>query len=133
MYFVLYMKKVQTGYVVEFYTNTCLVNVKGELIPCFAIKDVVVGDKVTIEKVEDSKQEKAIIVSREKRLSALSRKAKQKDKTIAANITDIGILVTCEPKTSTEFIDKWLINTIITKIKQLIIINFSVCNQLSDG
>ena len=78
------MKKVQTGYVVEFYTNTCLVDVKGELIPCFAIKDVVVGDKVTIEKVEDSKQEKAIIVSREKRFSALSRKAKQKDKTIAA-------------------------------------------------
>ena len=63
------MKKVQTGYVVEFYTNTCLVDVKGELIPCFAIKDVVVGDKVTIEKVEDSKQEKAIIVSREKRFS----------------------------------------------------------------
>ena len=75
------MKKVQTGYVVEFYTNTCLVDVKGELIPCFAIKDVVVGDKVTIEKVEDSKQEKAIIISREKRFSALSRKAKQKDKT----------------------------------------------------
>ena len=74
------MKKVQTGYVVEFYTNTCLVNVKGELIPCFAIKNVVVGDKVTIEKVDDSKGKKAIIVSREKRLSALSRKAKQKIK-----------------------------------------------------
>ena len=117
------MKKVQTGYVVEFYTNTCLVDVNGELIPCFAIKDVVVGDKVTIEKVEDSKQEKAIIVSREKRLSALSRKAKQKDKTIAANINDIGILVTCEPKTSTEFIDKWLLTSLLSKINPFIIIN----------
>ena len=49
MYFVLYMKKVQTGFVIEFYSNACLVRTKDADIPCIAIKDIVVGDVVKIE------------------------------------------------------------------------------------
>ena len=99
VYFVLYMEKVQTGIVIEFYSNTCLVKVEEELIPCIAIKDVVVGDVVEIEKISDSKEKKAKIVSRKERISLLVRNAKQKNKAIAANISHIGILVTNEPKT----------------------------------
>ena len=117
------MEKVQTGYVVEFYSNTCLVKVEAGYIPCIAIKDIVVGDRVDIKKIDDSKEEKAIILSRRKRFSVLTRNAKQKNKAIAANISNIGILVTSEPKTSTEFIDKWLLTSRLSKIIPFLILN----------
>ena len=117
------MEKVQTGIVIEFYSNTCLVKVEKELIPCIAIKDVVVGDIVSIERISDSKEKKAKIVSRKKRVSLLSRRAKQKNKAIAANVSHIGILVTEEPKTSYEFIDKWLLTANLSGILPFIIEN----------
>ena len=123
VYFVLYMEKVQTGIVIEFYSNTCLVKVEEELIPCIAIKDVVVGDVVEIKKISDSKEKKAKIVARKKRFSLLARNAKQKNKAIAANISHIGILVTNEPKTSYEFIDKWLLSSNLSGIVPFIIEN----------
>ena len=50
------MEKVQTGFVIEFYSNACLVRTKVGDIPCIAIKDVVVGDIVKIEIIQDSKE-----------------------------------------------------------------------------
>ena len=123
MYFVLYMKKVQTGFVIEFYSNACLVRTKDADIPCIAIKNIVVGDVVKINIVQDSKETKGLILSREPRKSALQKKEGLKSKTIAANITHVGILVTQEPKTAHEFIDKWILTSILSRIKPFIINN----------
>ena len=123
MYFVLYMKKVQTGFVIEFYSNACLVRTKDADIPCIAIKNIVVGDVVKINIVQDSKETKGLILSREPRKSALQKKEGLKSKTIAANITHVGILVTQEPKTAHEFIDKWILTSILLGIKPFIINN----------
>ena len=55
------MEKVQSGYVIEFYSNSCLVRTSDEDINCVAIKDIIVGDVVNIEIVQDSKQLKGIL------------------------------------------------------------------------
>ena len=117
------MKKVQTGFVIEFYSNACLVRTKDADIPCIAIKNIVVGDVVKINIVQDSKETKGLILSREPRKSALQKKEGLKSKTIAANITHVGILVTQEPKTAHEFIDKWILTSILSRIKPFIINN----------
>ena len=117
------MKKVQTGFVIEFYSNACLVRTKDGDIPCIAIKNIVVGDVVKINIVQDSKETKGLILSREPRKSALQKKEGLKSKTIAANITHVGILVTQEPKTAHEFIDKWILTSILSRIKPFIINN----------
>ena len=123
MYFVLYMKKVQTGFVIEFYSNACLVRTKDADIPCIAIKDIVVGDVVKIEIVQDSKETKGLILSKENRKSALKKKEGLKSKTIAANVTYVGIMVTQEPKTASEFIDKWILTSLLSNIRPFIINN----------
>ena len=117
------MEKVQTGFVIEFYSNTCLVRTKDADIPCIAIKNIVVGDIVKIEIVQDSKETKGLILSKEPRKSSLQKKEGLRSKTIAANITHVGILVTQEPKTATEFIDKWILTSILSGIKPFIINN----------
>ena len=117
------MKKVQTGFVIEFYSNACLVRTKDADIPCIAIKNIVVGDVVNINIVQDSKETKGLILSREPRKSALQKKEGLKSKTIAANITHVGILVTQEPKTAHEFIDKWILTSILSGIEPFIINN----------
>ena len=117
------MEKVQTGFVIEFYSNACLVRTKVGDIPCIAIKNVVVGDIVQIEIIQDSKEIKGLIISKNPRKSALQKKDGLKSKTIAANITHVGILVTKEPKTTAEFIDKWILTSILSNIKPFIINN----------
>ena len=44
VYFVLIMEKVQTGQVIEFYSNSCLVKTNIGEFNCIAIKNIVVGD-----------------------------------------------------------------------------------------
>ena len=117
------MEKVQTGFVIEFYSNACLVRTKDADIPCIAIKDIVVGDVVKIEIVQDSKETKGLILSKENRKSALQKKEGLKSKTIAANGTYVGIMVTQEPKTASEFIDKWILTSLLSNIRPFIINN----------
>ena len=117
------MEKVQTGFVIEFYSNACLVRTKDADIPCIAIKDIVVGDVVKIEIVQDSKETKGLILSKENRKSALQKKEGLKSKTIAANVTYVGIMVTQEPKTASEFIDKWMLTSLLSNIRPFIINN----------
>jgi ribosome biogenesis GTPase len=117
------MEKVQTGFVIEFYSNACLVRTKDADIPCIAIKDIVVGDVVKIEIVQDSKETKGLILSRENRKSALQKKEGLKSKTIAANVTYVGIMVSQEPKTASEFIDKWILTSLLSNIRPFIINN----------
>jgi len=117
------MEKVQTGFVIEFYSNACLVRTQDADIPCIAIKDIVVGDVVKIEIVQDSKETKGLILSKENRKSALQKKEGLKSKTIAANVTYVGIMVTQEPKTASEFIDKWILTSLLSNIRPFIINN----------
>ena len=117
------MEKVQTGFVIEFYSNACLVRTKDADIPCIAIKDIVVGDVVKIEIVQDSKETKGLILSKDNRKSALQKKEGLKSKTIAANVTYVGIMVTQEPKTASEFIDKWILTSLLSNIRPFIINN----------
>ena len=117
------MQKLQSGLVIEFYSNSCLVRTDIGDIKCLAIKNIVVGDKVSIELIQDSKEAKGIIVSREQRNSFLEKRDGIKSKAVAANISHVGILITPEPITSTEFIDKWLLTAHSSGITPFIINN----------
>ena len=117
------MKKVQTGQVIEFYSNSCLVKTKVGEFSCIAIKNVVVGDYVDVEIIQDSKRPYGKILKINERVSKISKVINNKEKLFAANVTHVGILVTPSPKTSSEFIDKWIIKSKISKLKPFIINN----------
>ena len=123
MYFVLIMKKVQSGQVIEFYSNSCLVKTNFGDFSCLAIKNVVVGDYVELEIIQDSKQLQGKIRNIKNRSSKLSKFERNKEKLFASNISHVGILVTPSPKTSTEFIDKWILKSRLSNIIPFIINN----------
>ena len=129
MYFVLIMEKVQTGQVIEFYSNSCLVKTNLGEFNCIAIKNIVVGDFVQLEIIQDSKKPLGKITKVNKRSSVLSRRDGNKNKLFAANVTHVGILVTPNPKTTTEFIDKWIVTAILSGITPFIINNKIDLNQ----
>lgn len=117
------MQKVQTGQVIEFYSNSCLVKTKVGKFSCIAIKNIVVGDFVELQIIQDSKKPLGKILKIKKRFSCLSIKNLNKEKFFAANITHIGILVSPKPKTSSEFIDKWIVKARLSNIEPFIINN----------
>ena len=117
------MQKVQTGQVIEFYSNSCLVKTKFGKFDCVAIKNVVVGDFVEVEIIQDSKKPLGKIIKVNRRDSKISKRIKNQDKLFAANISHVGILVTQIPKTSSEFIDKWLVKANASNIKPFLINN----------
>jgi ribosome biogenesis GTPase len=117
------MEKVQTGQVIEFYSNSCLVKTNLGEFNCIAIKNIVVGDFVQLEIIQDSKKPLGKIIKVNKRSSVLSRRDGNKNKLFAANVTHVGILVTPNPKTTTEFIDKWILKTKLSNIEPFILNN----------
>ena len=117
------MQKVQTGQVIEFYSNSCLVKTKFGKFDCMATKNVVVGDFVEVEIIQDSKKPLGKIIKVNRRDSKISKRIKNQDKLFAANISHVGILVTQIPKTSSEFIDKWLVKANASNIKPFLINN----------
>ena len=117
------MEKVQTGQVIEFYSNSCLVKTNLGEFNCIAIKNIVVGDFVQLEIIQDSKKPLGKITKVNKRSSVLSRRDGNKHKLFAANVTHVGILVTPNPKTTTEFIDKWILKTKLSNIEPFILNN----------
>ena len=123
VYFVLIMKKVQSGQVIEFYSNSCLVKTNFGDFSCLAIKNVVVGDYVELEIIQDSKQLQGKIKNIKNRSSKLSKFERNKEKLFASNVSHVGILVTPSPKTSTEFIDKWILKSRLSNIIPFIINN----------
>ena len=86
MYFVLIMEKVQTGQVIEFYSNSCLVKTKFGKFDCLAIKNIVVGDFVDLEIIHDSKKPLGKILKINQRSSSLTKSYNGKEKLFAANI-----------------------------------------------
>ena len=119
------MIKVQTGQIVEFYSNSCSVVSEGEEFKC-KIRgriNLVVGDMVEIEKISNNDSLAGLVTKRLDRVTALFKSKDKVKKPIAANITHIGILVTQSPKTNLEFIDKWITISINASIEPFIIFN----------
>ena len=119
------MIKVQTGQIVEFYSNSCSVVSEGEEFKC-KIRgriNLVVGDMVEIEIISNNDNLEGLVTKRLDRVTALFKSKEKVKKPIAANITHIGILVTQSPKTNLEFIDKWITISINASIEPFIIFN----------
>ena len=119
------MEKVQIGRVVEFYSNSCLVEIKEFKIPCKTPKDldIVVGDFVEIVPLQDSLEVKGKILNKVHRKTSLKRFHRGKKKVFAANVTNIAILLSPVPLTPKIFIDKWLVLAAAAKIDPLIVVN----------
>ena len=125
MYFEPKMRKVQTGQIIEYYSNTCRVAATDGIFKCRIQGriELVVGDFVKIEPAEDSNDCDAMITERLQRITALYKSKDRVTKAVAANITRLGILVTVNPKTSLEFIDKWVVIALQSRIQPFIIFN----------
>ena len=119
------MIKVQTGQIIEFYSNTCRVAVSGATFKCRIQGriDLVVGDFVKIAPAEGLTNCDAIVTERLDRVTALFKSKDRVTKAVAANITHLGILVTFHPKTSLEFIDKWIVIALHSGIQPFIVFN----------
>ena len=119
------MEKVQIGRVVEFYSNSCLVEIKQFKIPCKTPKDqdIVVGDFVEIVPLQDSLEVRGKILNKVQRKTSLKRFHRGKKKVFAANVTNIAILLSPIPLTPKIFIDKWLVLSAAAGIDPLIVVN----------
>jgi ribosome biogenesis GTPase len=82
-----------------------------------------VGDLVEIEPLNDGGIYQGRVTKRLKRLTALYKSKEKIRKPIAANISNIGILVTKNPKTSLEFIDKWITIAINASLEPFLVFN----------
>ena len=125
VYFVLYMEKVQTGRVIEFYSNSCLIEINGQICssPIMGKQDIVVGDYVYVKYQKHDDPKSIIITAKRDRISELNKKGLRNSKVIAANISHVGILTVENPKTSSEFIDKWIVSATTSNIKPFLINN----------
>jgi ribosome biogenesis GTPase len=119
------MLKVQTGQIVEFYSNSCCVVSEGKEFRCKIQGriNLVVGDLVVIESSSVNGNSEGLVTKRLDRVTALYKSKEKVKKPIAANISHIGILVTKNPKTNLEFIDKWITISKISSIEPFIIFN----------
>ncbi|MDB9885730.1 ribosome small subunit-dependent GTPase A [Gammaproteobacteria bacterium] len=119
------MIKVQTGQIIEFYSNTCRVAGTTDTFKCRIQGriDLVVGDFVKIAPAEGLTNCDAIVTERLDRATALFKSKDRVTKAVAANITHLGILVTFYPKTSLEFIDKWIVIALHSGIQPFIVFN----------
>ena len=119
------MLKVQTGQIIEFYSNSCCVASGGKEFKCTIQGriNLVVGDLVDIEILTDNHAMQGLVIKRFERVTALYKSKDKINKPIAANISHIGILVTKSPKTNLEFIDKWITISKNASIEPFIIFN----------
>ena len=119
------MLKVQTGQIIEFYSNSCCVASGGKEFKCTIQGriNLVVGDLVEIEIITDNDAMQGLVIKRFERITALYKSKDKIKKPIAANISHIGILVTKSPKTNLEFIDKWITISKNASIEPFIIFN----------
>ena len=119
------MIKVQTGQIIEFYSNTCRVAGTTDTFKCRIQGriDLVVGDFVKMAPAEGLTNCDAIVTERLDRATALFKSKDRVTKAVAANITHLGILVTFHPKTSLEFIDKWIVIALHSGIQPFIVFN----------
>tara|TARA_B100000029_G_scaffold513303_1_gene612455 strand:+ start:35794 stop:36660 length:867 start_codon:yes stop_codon:yes gene_type:complete len=115
------MKKVQTGMVIEFYSNSCLVRFNNKNFNCKIKKKlpVVVGDRVGL--VQENNE--LFVISINDRFSELCWFKAGEKKPLASNLSHLGILIAESPKTNSEFIDKWIVLSNYSNIQPFIIFN----------
>jgi len=85
--------------------------------------NLVVGDLVQLESFSIDSNSEGLVTKRLDRVTALYKSKEKVKKPIAANISHIGILVTKNPKTNLEFIDKWITISKNASIEPFIIFN----------
>ena len=119
------MLKVQTGQIIEFYSNSCCVASAGKEFKCTILGriNLVVGDLVELKIVSNNDSLQGIVTKRLERVTALYKSKEKVKKPIAANVSHIGILVTKSPKTNLEFIDKWIAISKNASIEPFVIFN----------
>jgi ribosome biogenesis GTPase len=119
------MLKVQTGQIVEFYSNSCCVVSEGKELRCKIQGriNLVVGDLVQLESSSMDSNSEGLVTKRLDRVTVLYKSKERVKKPVAANISHIGILVTKNPKTNLEFIDKWITISKNASIEPFIIFN----------
>lgn len=117
------MEKVQIGKVIEFYTNSCLVLSQEKTYNCMTPKnhEVAVGDNVEIL-VQSSN---VIITKIHDRSTTLYRFRGHKKRLLAANLTNIGIILASVPQAPRLFIDKWLTIADGAKLEPFLVFNKS--------
>jgi len=127
------MLKVQTGQIIEFYSNSCCVASAGKEFKCTIQGriNLVVGDLVEIEIIAGDDNLQGLVTKRFDRVTVLYKSRDKIKKPIAANISHIGILVTKSPKTNLEFVDKWITISKNASIEPFII--FNKVDLLQDG
>ena len=115
------MQKVQTGKVLEFYSDSCLVQMNGELFNMRPMKKMplCVGDNVSI-KMESNEY---LINEITKRKSKLRIYKGGKEKVIASNLDYLGIIIACKPELITGFIEKWIIISRYSNIEPFLVLN----------
>ena len=119
------MLKVQTGQIIEFYSNSCCVASAGKEFKCTIQGriNLVVGDLVELKIVSNNDSLQGIVTKRLERVTTLYKSKEKVKKPIAANVSHIGILVTKSPKTNLEFIDKWIAISKNASIEPFVIFN----------
>ena len=119
------MLKVQTGQIIEFYSNSCCVASAGKEFKCTIQGriNLVVGDLVELKIVSSNDSLQGIVTKRFERVTALYKSKEKVKKPIAANVSHIGILVTKSPKTNLEFIDKLIAISKNASIEPFVIFN----------
>ncbi len=90
------------------------------------IPDMVVGDHVIWSKINDSDEDRGVIESLCERRSLLARIDKRgQQKIIAANITQVFLVLACEPHTADVVIDRYLAACELLNLPVKIILNKS--------
>ena len=94
------MLKVQTGQIVEFYSNSCLVLANGNNFKCKIQGriNLVVGDFVEIESLVGADHFEALVKKRLDRSSILYKSKENIKKPIASNISHLSLIHISEPR-----------------------------------
>lgn len=114
------------GQIIKEYGQTFLVEADHKIYECFSRKNLpslTVGDYVTIE-LADNLQHQPVIIERLARESVLMRRDRyHPQKELAANLTQVMIVLAVIPKTSELYLDQYLAAAELAKLSIIIVLN----------
>lgn len=113
------------GQIIREYGQTILVEANQQVYECFSrknISDLTVGDYVLIEQSDQA--QKPVIVERLARRSILMRRDRyHPQKEIAANLTQIMIMLAVQPEPSEFYLDQYLCAAELSHLPVIIVLN----------
>jgi ribosome biogenesis GTPase / thiamine phosphate phosphatase len=114
------------GQIIREYGQTLLVEVAGEVYECFSRKNIdaiTVGDYVIIE-FSENPTTKPVIIERLARTSILMRRDRyHPQKELAANLTQVMIVLAVMPTTAEIYLDQYLCAAELAGLKAIIVLN----------